>query len=416
MRSRAQAPAAIEGKNPAVRATSAAPTTPRLCAPWHEDVGDEVREALALPEPPALTSDVVDVVIIGAGVAGLSAALAARRAGAGVLVLEGQPEIGLGATGRNAGILSAGINMGLADLDPGEQDASMFPATTRVLLDVVDEAKRPCALVAATLSGALSLAETKSAARHLEREARARHAAGLRAEVWTAADAAKATEGRLDVRSVVAALWLPDEGRLQPLTLLAHLAAQARRAGVHFVGNARVAEWTESTGSQGNQIWRLKLASGASVAARGLILATGPTTQPSARIYALTFAIDLPPTFPLFWDAAPYTYADYRPGDGFLVVSGGRYGRAGATQRDVSYHNRLVAGTRHWLPQLAGHEPTHAWAVDLAVGADMRPRLSAIGARAPGLSVEGLGALGVLPGMLLGREAGERIAHKLGGR
>jgi glycine/D-amino acid oxidase-like deaminating enzyme len=412
MRSRAQAPAAIEGKDSAVRGTRA---TPRPYAPWHEHVGDGVREVLALPHLGGLPSEMVDVVVIGAGVAGLSAACAARAAGAGVLVLEGHSQIGLGATGLNAGILSAGINMGLADLDAGEPDARMFPATTRLLLDLAEEAKRPGALVAATLTGALSLAATKSAARHLEREMRARRAAGLRAEIWTPGDVSDATGGRLDARSVVAALWLPDEGRLQPLTLLAHLAAQARQAGVHLVGNTPVAEWIETKGRQVGRHWRVKLASGAALAARGLILATGPTTQPSARIYALTFAIDLPESFPLFWDAAPYTYADYRPGDGFLIVSGGRYGRAVASKRDVMYHTRLAAGTRHWLPELAAHEPTHAWAVDLAVDADMRPHLSAIGERVPSLGVEGLGALGVLPGMLLGRKAGERVARRLGG-
>ncbi|HEV2458797.1 MAG TPA: FAD-dependent oxidoreductase [Ktedonobacterales bacterium] len=409
MRSWAQAPVATDGSYASVSAT------PRPYAPWHEHIGDDVREALGLPNLATVPSEVVDVVVIGAGVAGLSAACAARAAGAGVLVLEGQSQIGLGATGRNAGILSAGINMGLADLDPGEPDARMFPATTRLLRDLAEETKRPGALVAATLTGALTLAETRSAARHLDREARARRAAGLRAELWSAAEVAEATGGRLDARSVVEALWLPDEGRLQPLTLLAHLAAQARRAGVHFAGNAPVAEWVETKGRQVGRHWRVKLASGAAIATRGLILATGPTTRPSARIYALTFAIDLPASFPLFWDAAPYTYADYRPGGGFLVVSGGRYGRAGATKRDVIYHTRLAAGTRHWLPELAAREPTHAWAVDLAVDADMRPRLSAIGERAPGLSVEGLGALGVLPGMLLGREAGERVARRLGG-
>jgi glycine/D-amino acid oxidase-like deaminating enzyme len=411
MRLRAQAPVAVEGNDAAFRGTSA---TPIPYAPWHEHIGEDVREALALPDRAGLPSEMVDVVVIGAGVAGLSAACAARAAGAGVLVLEGQSQIGLGATGRNAGILSAGINMGLADLDAGEPDARIFPATTRLLRDLVEEMRRPGALVTATLTGAVSLAETKSAARHLEREMRARRAAGLRAELWTAAEVTQATSGRLDARSVVAALWLPDEGRLQPLTLLAHLAAQARRAGVQLAGNAPVAEWLETTCRQVGRHWRVKLASGAAFAARGLILATGPTVQPTARIYALTFAIDLPASFPLFWDAAPYTYADYRPGDGFLVVSGGRYGRASASRRDLIYHSRLAAGTRHWLPELAGQEPTHAWAVDLAVDADMRPRLGAIGERAPGLSVEGLGALGVLPGMLLGREAGERVARRLG--
>ncbi len=95
----------------------------------------------------------------------------------------------------------------------------MWPATTRELLALVDEASKPGAILSASLTGALSLAESPTAARGLAREARARVALGLRAEIWTPAQVAEATDGRLNVKGVEAALWLPDEGRIQPLTL-----------------------------------------------------------------------------------------------------------------------------------------------------------------------------------------------------
>ncbi len=104
--------------------------------------------------------------------------------------------------------------------------------------------------------------------------------------------------------------------------------------------------------------------------------------MPTARIYALAFAADLPANFPLFWDSAPYTYADYRPETGDLGVSGGRYGQPGGEHSDARYHARLADGARRWLPELASDEPSHAWAVDLAVAKDMIPRLSEIGAAA----------------------------------
>jgi len=59
------------------------------------------------------------------------------------------------------------------------------------------------------------------------------------------------------------------------------------------------------------------------ICARGLIRAVGPTIEANARIYALAFANDLPETFPLFWDASPYMYADYRPGNGTASPSVG---------------------------------------------------------------------------------------------
>src|SRR5262249_15150954 len=151
----------------------------------------------------------------------------------------------------------------------------------------------------------------------------------LNAEMWTPARVAEATAGRLNTQSLVAALWLPDEGRLHPLTLLAEHARAARAAGVRLVGGARVEAREEMKGHGHGPRWRLRLATGATISARALILATGPTAAPTARIYALAFPAALPDDFPLFWDAAPYTYCDFRPGDGRLGVSGGRYGRVG---------------------------------------------------------------------------------------
>jgi glycine/D-amino acid oxidase-like deaminating enzyme len=352
----------------------------------------------------------VDIAVIGAGVAGLNAALGARSLGARVVVLEAASQIGTGATGRNAGILSAGINMGLADLPAGSPDREMWPATTSELLALAAEIHRPDALLKASLTGAVSLAETPTAARHQGREAEARIRMGLRAEVWTPAEVAEATSGRLDIRGVVQALWLPDEGRIQPLTLLAHLAEKARRAGIALVGGARVTEYQQQASRAG---WQLHLAGGARVKASGLLVATGPTTLPTARLYALAFPADLPDAFPLFWDSAPYTYCDFRPGQGRLTVSGGRYGRPGAAARDHVYHRRLAEAARRWLPELTGLPPSYTWAVDIAVSSSMLPQARRLEGRAPGYAIEGLGALGVLPGSVLGRCSGKDLAREL---
>jgi NADPH-dependent 2,4-dienoyl-CoA reductase/sulfur reductase-like enzyme len=121
--------------------------SPVAHAPWAEEISAEARAELDLPGIEALTASEVDVAVIGAGVAGLSAALAAAQAGANVVVLEAGQTIGQGATGRNAGILSAGINMGLGDAPPGEGIADLWPETTRELLALVDEAKKPDAIL-----------------------------------------------------------------------------------------------------------------------------------------------------------------------------------------------------------------------------------------------------------------------------
>lgn len=381
--------------------------------PWWQDVSPAVRAELTLPDIKDLPAQTIDVVVIGGGVAGLSAALSASQAGAKVLLLERETMLGCGATGRNAGILSAGINMHLTDLEADGPEAAFWPITTHLLLALVEEATQPGALLSAHLTGAISLAESKHAAQKLTREARARVAAGLRAEMWTPTQVAEATNGRLNTQTVVQALWLPDEGRLHPLTLLAHLARQARTAGVVLAGLAQVDTYQVIRGCATNHHWQLVLSNGVIIGARGLIRAVGPTTQPNARIYALAFADDLPDTFPLFWDAAPYTYADFRPGNSRLTVSGGRYGKAGVTRHDPSYHKRLADAARHWLPELAEQEPTHTWAVDLAVAADMVPTLRDMEDEAPGFAIEGLGSLGVLPGIVLGQQAGKELVARL---
>jgi glycine/D-amino acid oxidase-like deaminating enzyme len=384
--------------------------------PWWHGLDPAIRAELEILPVQALSLSTSDVAIIGGGVAGLSAALSARAAGAEVLVLEREALLGYGATGRNAGILSAGINISFADLPSNSPDAAFWPETTRLLLSLVEESARPGSILFARLTGAISLAENSRAARNLARETRSRAAAGLRAHLWTPAQVTEATQGRLNVKSVVSALWLPDEGRIHPLTLLAHLAKQARSAGVRFAGQANVTAYQEiPTGVDGPH-WQIVLADGTSIKARGLINAVGPTSKPTARIFALAFAANFPDNFPLFWDASPYTYADFRPDNGRLTVSGGRYGRAGATRHDANYYKRLAEAARRWLPELAGQEPLFTWAVDLDVAAGLVPKLRVLGDVVPGVAIEGLGALGVLPGIMLGRRAGGSIVSQLCGK
>jgi glycine/D-amino acid oxidase-like deaminating enzyme len=360
---------------------------------------------------PAITlpRSLVDIVVIGGGVAGLSAAIKARSLGAEVLLLEKETILGYGATGRNAGILSAGINMSMTSLPVDDPARVFWPATTQVLQELIAAAQQPESLLSAHLTGSLCLAETKHAAHNLAREVAARQKMGLRAELWTPAQVSQATQGRLNVQTVISAAWLPDEGRIQPLTLLAYLAKQARACGVLLAGQAQVTNCQEIGRADSGHYWQLKLADGRSVRARGIINAVGPTEQADARIYALAFAADFPDTFPLFWDASPYTYADYRPGNGRLSVSGGRYGRAGVRRHDARYYQHLADTARHWLPELAHKEPQFTWAVDLHVAADMIPGLRMSGKIAPGVAIEGLGALGVLPGIVLGRRAAHHI-------
>ena len=380
--------------------------------PWWKDMGPAAYAELQLQPVREVSLQSVDVVVIGGGVAGLSAALAIKKRDAAVrvLVLEKEDMLGYGATGQNAGIFTPGINMAMSELPPDSSALAFYPETTALFHTLIEQGRMPGTLLYARKTGAINMATSKRAALKLERETYIRGRAGLQAELWTPAQVAEATQGRLNTRSVVNAMWLPDEGRIHPLTLLAHLAQQARQIyNVAIAGQAQLTQY-EPASAPG---WRVTLADGTTFQARALVDCVGPIVGANARIYALAFAADFPENFPLFWDASPYTYADYRPGHGRLGVSGGRYGKAGVTANDASYYQRLADATRRWVPELAGKRPTYKWAVDLAVTAEMIPHMRMLGGSAPGVAIEGLGAQGVLPGMILAQQAAEYIFDRL---
>src|SRR5579883_912328 len=110
------------------------PAPPITHAPWRDGLSPEATALLALPSATETLTDPtareVDVVVIGAGVTGLSAAQATAAAGLRTLLLEAAPTLGAGASGRNAGILSAGANAPLSDLAPDSPVAALWPATT----------------------------------------------------------------------------------------------------------------------------------------------------------------------------------------------------------------------------------------------------------------------------------------------
>lgn len=376
-------------------------------APWRDTCAESVQSHLQLPAIDKMPDQLsYDVAIVGGGIAGLSAAASSANSGASTIVLEGQSALALGASGRNAGILCAGINMPITYTPKGSPAAELWSATHRMLLTVLQESKEPGSLLDVKRIGAMSLATSKTAAKRLERETKARNAAGMSAELISARDVDRLAGGYLKVDSIVTAMLLPDEGAIQPFTLLATLANKARKAGAEIYGNARVVS-TERKDS----VWVIQTSNGKTIKCRAVIYAIGPTVAATGRIFALSFKAQMPEHCPVWWDANPYIYYDYRPGNGCLTVSGGRYGSPGTDKLDAAYHLKMAAATMRWAPALQGSRPDYCWAVDLNVASDLLPEIVIRDENF--LSIQGLGALGVLPGIVLGQQAGAQIALQI---
>lgn len=376
-------------------------------APWRDTASENVLSHLQLPSIEGMPDNLVyDVAIVGGGMAGLSAAQAFAQLGASAVVLEAQPALALGASGRNAGILCAGINMPITYTPKGSSAADLWSATQKKLFEVLDEASEQSSLIDVKRVGAMCLATNKTAAARLKRETKARLAAGMTAELIPPAEVSRLAGGFIDVSNVLLAMFLPDEGAIHPFTLLATMANRARLHGGQIYGEARVAKIEKTAGG-----YNVKTVNGKTIQCRAVVSAVGPLEAPTGRIFALSFKVEIPATCPVWWDANPYIYYDYRPGNGCLTISGGRYGTPGTTKCDQQYHSKMAAATRQWVPGLKNAEPDYCWGVDLHVAPDLLPELVACGEN--WFSIQGLGALGVLPGLVLGERAAQQITTSL---
>src|ERR1700677_4232263 len=85
--------------------------------------------------PPLAGEAEADLVVVGGGATGLSAALHAAKAGLSVVLLEGG-RIGWGASGRNGGQIIPGLRKGAAELV-----AMLGPERAKALFDVAQEAR-----------------------------------------------------------------------------------------------------------------------------------------------------------------------------------------------------------------------------------------------------------------------------------
>lgn len=222
------------------------------------------------PLPPAttpLSGDVhADVVIVGGGYTGLSAALHLAEAGSNVVLLEAN-EIGFGGAGRNVGLINAGMWVMPDDL-PGELGAvhgerllDLLGNGPKLVMELIDKHGIACEL---ERNGTLHCAVGPEGLKEIEERARQWSKRGAPVTVLDARE----TERRVGSSAYAGALFDMRAGTLQPLAYARGLAHAVVKAGVKVHTGSRVTS-TEKSGAK----WVVST-DGGKVSADWIIVAT----------------------------------------------------------------------------------------------------------------------------------------------
>lgn len=171
-----------------------------------------------------------DLVVVGGGYTGLSAALTAAEAGLSVVLLEGE-RIGHGGSGRNVGLCNAGLWLPPEEINArlGEQVggrlSAMLGHAPDLVYGLIDKHGIACEPVR---KGTLHCAHSKAGMRDLEERYRQLTAIGAPVELLRADEA----RARVGSHKVHGALFDPRAGTIQPLAYAKGLARAAVAAGV----------------------------------------------------------------------------------------------------------------------------------------------------------------------------------------
>lgn len=212
---------------------------------WYAATG-----AVQAPHPQLDQNEEADLVVVGGGATGLSAALHAAQAGMSVVLLEAN-RVGHGASGRNGGQIIPGLRKGAAELEAryGRERARAllelaFEARTLVL-DLIERHAIDCDL---RLNGHLLAAVKPGQLDDFEREVRAlEDVAGYRkARVLTAAETAE------EVASPYQGALLDEGGgHFHTLNYTLGLARAAAAAGVRIYEHSPAEALSVGDGARG---------------------------------------------------------------------------------------------------------------------------------------------------------------------
>jgi glycine/D-amino acid oxidase-like deaminating enzyme/nitrite reductase/ring-hydroxylating ferredoxin subunit len=379
-------------------------------------VWEKSHPSLSLPVAVPDVPEQADVVVVGAGITGLTTALLLGRAGRDVVVLEAR-HVGAGTTGRSTAKVSLLQGTRLSKIS-----AQHSPDLVQQYVDGNHEGQAWladfCAThgVAVQRRPALTYAQTAQGVRQVREELRAAQDAGLPVEWVDDLPLPFPTRG---------AVRLDDQLQLDPLELLEALRSQAEQHGV------RIVEGVRFRGATGRQPIRVRTTAG-DVRASTLVLATNMPTldrggffarMTPARSYGLSFRVDRPPVDGIYLsaDVPSRSLRDAPSGDGPLLLVGGNghtTGRSGSTALRLEELRRWTAElwpdaveTSAWSAQDYVPHQELPFAGPILPG---RPDLQVAGGYAKWGMTNGVAAARVISSEILGGQVSWRDAFGTG--
>jgi glycine/D-amino acid oxidase-like deaminating enzyme/nitrite reductase/ring-hydroxylating ferredoxin subunit len=303
----------------------------KTSSPWTESAD--------LPAFPVLDRNVeADVVVAGAGIAGLTAALILQRAGKSVVVIEAR-RIGGGETGLTTAHLTEVLDTRYHVLESkfGREGARIAAESSRAAIDRIEaalgESGTRCGFERVP---AYLFAETEEQRNDLESELESLQQAGI--------DAAWVDSFPLPIR-VLGAIRVERQGQLHPLEYSRELALRFISAG------GRIFEETRLQKVDDGEPCRVSTNRGEIAAKNALVLTNVPVSNRFAlhtkvaayRSYALAARLQEPISPGLFWDMRdPYHYVRQQTtASGPLLIVGGEDHKTGQNTDPLRAFDRL---------------------------------------------------------------------------